>query len=102
MIFLDPSIPVFAREIANSGQRIATALVYLNESYEEGATEFPRIALSYRGKGGDALLFMNVGPSGHPEPLSQHAGRTPRDGTKWVMSNFIRNRTTFHALRNEN
>ena len=39
--FLDTSVPGFAQEVAAKGQRVATFLVYLNEDYAGGETEFP-------------------------------------------------------------
>jgi len=90
--FLDPSVPAYARQIAARGQRIATALVYLNDGYEGGETNFPRLGVAYRGRKGDALVFMSVDAEGRPDARSLHAGTPPSAGEKWVFSNFVRNR----------
>jgi prolyl 4-hydroxylase len=93
--FLDPALPAQAEEITQGGQRIATCLVYLNEGYAGGATEFPHLGLSCKGRRGGALLFRNTDDLGSPDPRSLHAGRTPRDGDKWVLSCFIRDRRRY-------
>lgn len=90
--FLDPAIPGHAEEIARAGQRIATVLVYLNDDYAGGATDFPLARLSYKGKAGDALLFANLDAAGAPERRTLHAGTAPETGEKWLLSQWIRDR----------
>jgi TPR repeat protein len=90
--FLDPSLAGHAAELASRGQRIGTFLIYLNDDFEGGATEFPRAGLVHRGRAGDALFFANVTPDGQPDPLTEHAGRPPTSGEKWILSQWIRGR----------
>jgi len=90
--FQDPAIPALAREVARRGQRVATVLVYLNDDFEGGETEFPRLGLRHRGAAGDALLFANVRPDGALDHDSLHAGLPPTRGVKWVLSQWIRSR----------
>jgi hypothetical protein len=89
---LDPDHAGHRADLARRGQRMGTFLVYLNEDFEGGETEFPRADLSYRGRTGDALFFANVTPDGRPDPLSLHAGRSPVRGEKWILSQWIRDR----------
>ena len=91
--FIDPAVPDFANELAARGQRLATFLVYLNDDYEGGETEFPRVALRHRGLMGSALYFANVDSRGEPDPLTLHAGLAPTGGEKWLLSQWIRSRT---------
>lgn len=88
--FLDYDKPGFREHLAGFGQRIATFLIFLNEDFEGGETEFPRIGLRHRGRTGDALFWANVDTAGHPDPLTLHAGRSPTSGEKWVFSQWIR------------
>ena len=88
--FLDPQ--AMREEIARHGQRVATVLIYLNEGFEGGQTDFPRLGLNHRGRTGDALVFGNVDAAGRPDPRSQHAGCPPTLGEKWVFSQWVRNR----------
>ncbi len=90
--YLDPAIPAYAAELAQRGQRVATCLIYLNDDYVGGETEFPKLGLSFKGRKGDALIFYSVDPSGRPDPRTVHAGRTPTSGEKWLLSQFFRNR----------
>jgi TPR repeat protein len=90
--YLDPAVPAYAAELAQRGQRVATCLIYLNDDYEGGETEFPKLGLSFKGRKGDALIFFSADPSGRPDPRTVHAGRTPTSGQKWLLSQFFRNR----------
>ena len=90
--FQQPTTPALAREIAQRGQRVATVLVYLNDDFEGGETEFPRIGLRHRGATGDALMFANVRPDGALDHDSLHAGLPTTRGVKWVLSQWIRSR----------
>ncbi|HYD38901.1 MAG TPA: 2OG-Fe(II) oxygenase [Allosphingosinicella sp.] len=91
--FLNPAQPGDRAQIARMGQRIATFLLYLNDDYEGGETEFLKTGFTYRGRKGDALLFANVDGAGAPDPLTKHAGRPPTKGEKWILSQWIRDRS---------
>ena len=90
--YLDPAVAAYADDIARLGQRVATALVYLNDDYEGGETDFPELGIRHRGGKGDVLIFLSVDASGAPDPRTLHAGRPPTRGEKWVLSQFIRNK----------
>jgi prolyl 4-hydroxylase len=90
--FLNPQLPGQAADIAQRGQRIATFLIFLNEDFEGGETEFPQLDLRHKGRKGDALLFSNIGGRGKPDMRTLHAGRPPTSGEKWIVSQWIRDR----------
>jgi hypothetical protein len=69
-----------------------TFLVYLNDAYAGGETEFPKLALKHKGTTGEGLFFVNALASGEPDLRTLHAGRPPTSGEKWIVSQFIRNR----------
>lgn len=92
--FVDPSIPDYEREIATRGERVLTFLVYLNDDYEGGETDFPRLGVTHKGRRGEGLFFSNALPTGEPDSRSWHAGRPPLRGEKWILSQFVRNRRT--------
>lgn len=71
-------------------QRIMTVLVYLNDGYEGGETQFPRTGLCFRGRTGDALIFRNVMADGGPDPMALHAGAPIATGTKLISTRWIR------------
>ena len=100
--YLDPAIPAYAQEMVRSGQRVATCLLYLNEDYEGGHTEFPQVGISFKGGRGDALIFFSADPAtGRPDPRTVHAGRPPTAGQKWLLSQFFRNRPMVGAGVNQ-
>jgi hypothetical protein len=90
--FINPGNPNLAADLAEKGQRIATFLVYLNEDFDDAETEFPVLALKWKGKTGDAILFWNVEPNGAVDRRTLHAGRPPTRGEKWLLSQFIRDK----------
>lgn len=90
--FVDPNVPDYEQEIALRGQRIVTFLVYLNDDYDHGETEFPELAISHKGRRGDGLFFVNALPDGRADVRTLHAGRPPSRGEKWIVSQFVRNR----------
>ena len=82
-----------ARTVLESGQRVYTVLVYLNEEgLEGGETDFVRLGIRHRGAKGDALLFRNLDAEGKPDYRTLHAGRSPTAGEKWLLSLWIRDR----------
>ena len=91
--YLDPELPGHAMDMKQRGQRIATFLIYLNDGFEGGETEFPRADITVRGAAGDALFFANITRDGKPDPLTTHAGRSPTSGEKWILSQWIRDRS---------
>lgn len=73
-------------------QRVKTALVYLNQNYMGGETQFVRTGLKFRGQPGDALVFRNTLADGRPDPMSEHAGLPVTHGVKYLASRWIRER----------
>jgi prolyl 4-hydroxylase len=69
-----------------------TALIYLNDDYEGGATEFVQTDLQVRGNVGDVLVFANAGDDGLKNPLAEHAGMPVTRGTKYLATRWIRER----------
>ena len=95
--FVDPAQPGYAEDIRRFGYRILTFLVYLNDGYEGGATEFPKLGVSHFGRCGEGLLFVNTFTDGQADVRTLHAGRPPVRGEKWVFSQFVRNRPELTA-----
>jgi hypothetical protein len=73
-------------------QRIATFLIYLNDAFEDGETWFRRPDLKAKAATGGAIYFANVDPSGAPDPLTLHAGLSPTNGEKWLLSQWVHDR----------
>jgi prolyl 4-hydroxylase len=88
--FLDTNHPGHARDVAANGQRALTVLIYLNDDYEGGDTDFPDIGRKFKGRKGDALVFWNLTPDGAPDRRTRHIGTAPTRGEKWLFSQWIR------------
>jgi hypothetical protein len=74
------------------GDRVYTFLLYLNDDYEGGETDFPKAPFRHKGTKGDGVVFANVDPAGRPDPLTLHAGLAPSNGEKWLLSQWIHDR----------
>jgi hypothetical protein len=92
--FLNTAEPGYAKQVAEFGQRVLTFLIYLNEDFEGGETDFPKLDWRYKGKTGDALFFWNVLPSGQTDRRMLHAGLPPARGEKFLFSQWVRGRTS--------
>lgn len=90
--FLDPDTPGHVADLERRGQRVATALLYLNDAFEGGQTDFPKLGWRFRGGTGDMLVFDNVDADGAPDRRTFHAGLPPTTGEKWLLSQWVRDR----------
>ncbi len=79
-------------DLDRNGQRIKTALLWLNEDYEGGETAFLGPDLTVKGRKGDVVLFSNVTADGRGDPASRHAGLPVTAGEKWLASKWFRER----------
>jgi prolyl 4-hydroxylase len=77
---------------ANENPRPWTALIYLNEDYEGGATRFVKTGDEVRGRTGDVLIFGNSDGRGARDPLAEHAGLPVTSGVKYLATRWIRER----------
>jgi len=69
--------------------REQTALIWLNEQFEGGETDFPMIKVRVRGSVGDMLVFRNVTDKGEIDQRMIHAGLPVTEGVKWMASRWI-------------
>jgi len=74
----------------NVSVRTLTALIWLNDQFEGGETDFPKINVRVRGGVGDMLVFKNVRDDGSFDERMIHAGLPVTEGVKWMASRWIR------------
>lgn len=79
-------------------QRFKTALVYLNQGYGGGETEFTKTGLKVAGATGDCIVFRNSLDTGRYDPMTEHAGLPVTHGTKYLASRWIRERRHLPAV----
>jgi prolyl 4-hydroxylase len=96
--FIDPDQPGLREDIRTKGQRVATLLIYLNDDYTGGQTNFDVLDYAFKGAKGDALIFWNTDAQGHPDRRTRHAGMAPLSGEKWILSQWIRWRDPASSL----
>tara|TARA_R110000751_G_scaffold142173_6_gene245632 strand:- start:4 stop:714 length:711 start_codon:yes stop_codon:yes gene_type:complete len=69
------------------GQRLVTALVYLNDVPMGGGTDFSKLKIGIKAKAGRMVLFHNTSEdASQPHPQSLHAGLPVQEGEKWAFN----------------
>ena len=74
------------------GQRSWTAMIYLNEPEDGGATRFKMIGKTIQPETGKLLTWNNLLPDGTPNPATLHQGMKVRRGTKYILTKWFRQR----------
>lgn len=72
------------------GPRLYTFLIYLNDDFDGGETDFPEIGVTITPKKGKAILFQNIDANQDLIPESMHAGCPVKHGTKWIANKWVR------------
>ena len=83
----------FLVHTADRGQRTWTAMIYLNEPEDGGATRFKAIGKTVQPETGKLLAWNNLLPGGRPNPATLHQGMRVRRGTKYVLTKWFRERS---------
>ena len=73
-----------------ANQRILTAILYLNDGFSGGETEFPQIGVRIRAEKGGLLLFSKCLADGDIDRRALHAGLPVTHGEKWIATRWIR------------
>ena len=77
---------------ADTGQRTWTAMIYLNEPEDGGATRFKAIGKTIQPERGKLLAWNNLLADGRPNPATLHQGMRVRRGTKYIVTKWFRQR----------
>ena len=72
------------------GQRTWTAMIYLNEVEEGGATWFPQAGVRAVPRKGMLLVWNNMAPDGSPNTATLHEGMPVVDGVKYIVTKWFR------------
>ena len=80
----------FYLHTAERGQRTWTAMIYLNEPEDGGATRFKTIGKTIQPERGKLLAWNNLLPDGRPNPATLHQGMKVRRGTKYILTKWFR------------
>lgn len=82
----------WAHEAQHGGQRCWTAMAYLNDVAEGGATRFDRLNVDVQPQAGALLTWNNMLPDGTPNPEVLHAAEPVVSGVKYVITKWFRTR----------
>ncbi|GAB6021244.1 hypothetical protein CHUAL_003859 [Chamberlinius hualienensis] len=69
-----------------TGDRVATALFYLNDVRAGGSTVFPELGIEVKPIKGSVLLWRNLLDDGNGDYRTLHAACPIITGTKWVAN----------------
>ena len=88
----DPSDQICKDDIARLGSlRYATFIIYLNDDFTGGETEFPKHNFKASPKIGKCVLFFNLNDDNtNRRDNSFHGGLPPITGEKWMCNKWIR------------
>jgi prolyl 4-hydroxylase len=89
--WFDPATPGGARQLLRGGQRIATAIVYLNDCSAGGSTAIPALGASFTPVSGNALFFAYpCDKDSRGDARLLHAGEPVESGEKWICTFWMR------------
>lgn len=80
----------YKKETTRGGQRVYSALMYLNDDFEGGETDFPKIGYKAIPKKNKLLVWKNVNEKNEVEKASLHAGLPVTSGIKYIAIFWIR------------
>ena len=82
---------------AQGGQRSWTAMIYLNDVGEGGATWFPQAGIRVAPRRGMLLAWNNMKPDGTPNDATIHEGMPVVEGVKYIVTKWFRERPWIKA-----
>jgi prolyl 4-hydroxylase len=88
--FFHPNTDYYDVEVAKGGQRIISVLIYLNDDFKGGETDFPKWGRTIKPEKNKLVIWKNVKDNGELEYDSLHAGLPVIEGTKYIGIIWIR------------
>jgi len=88
--YFDPRESYWPQVSKQGGQRTWTAMIYLNDVAEGGATWFPQAGIRVAPRRGLLLAWNNMKPDGEPNPLTIHEGMAVTEGVKYIVTKWFR------------
>jgi prolyl 4-hydroxylase len=88
----EPNRPDYFTHCAETGNRSWTAMIYLNQPEDGGATRFKTIGKTIQPETGKLLAWNNLLPDGRPNMATLHQGMKVRKGTKYIVTKWFRER----------
>ena len=87
-----PHTDSIAQHISQFGQRVKTAIFYLNDGFTGGETEFKTPLISVQPQMNKTLIFDNCDKDENRDVSSIHRGKAVTAGEKWIVTLWFRNK----------
>ena len=84
----------------HSGNRTHTFMIYLNDDFEGGGTDFPKLGTTVKPEKGKAVLWSNIDDSGNGIEDVMHEGMDVTEGKKYIITSWWREKE-FDGAENE-
>lgn len=88
--YFEPNGDDYAKYCSVAGQRTWTFMIYLNDVQSGGATRFKWLGKTIQPERGKLLAWNNRLPDGAVNPASLHHGMKVRQGVKYVITRWYR------------
>jgi prolyl 4-hydroxylase len=88
--FLHPGESYYEEQMKRGGQRTHTVLLYLNDNFSGGETNFPSIGKKIKPETAKIVVWSNLNDDGTLDYDSIHAGLPVISGTKYIATIWIR------------
>lgn len=82
--------PYWPKMRDSGGQRTWTAMAFLNDVAEGGATWFPLAGVRVKPKRGTLLTWNNMAEDGRPNTQTLHEGMAVAEGVKYIITKWFR------------
>ncbi len=88
--YFNENQPYWPEMARTGGQRTWTAMIYLNDVPQGGATWFPQAGVRFAPRRGTLVAWNNMGMDGSPNPATLHEGMAVVEGTKYIVTKWFR------------
>lgn len=83
--YFQPNTDYYDEHIKRGGQRVFSSILYLNDNFEGGETDFPKHNLVVKPVTGKLFTWRNMTVDGQLDPNSNHAGLDVKSGIKYIV-----------------
>lgn len=90
--YFNQNEPYWPTMVVQGGQRTWTAMIYLNDVEQGGATWFPQAGVRFNPRRGMLVAWDNMAADGSPNEATLHEGMAVVEGTKYIVTKWFRER----------
>jgi prolyl 4-hydroxylase len=90
--YFTPAMENYEEHFKRGGNRVYTAILYLNEEFKGGETNFPDLNIKVVPTSGKLFVWRNMLPDRSLYDKSKHAGLPVIEGTKYILVIWVRER----------